>query len=54
MEDLDDLAPGDEQALLDRIDDEIVNEDLLERSGTRVRRCTYAPRLRSPLRPLLP
>jgi hypothetical protein len=31
MEDQDDCVPQDEQAIRDRIDDEIVNHDLLER-----------------------
>ena len=31
MEDQDDAFPDDEQAIRDRIDDELVNRDLLER-----------------------
>ena len=31
MEDRDDIPAGDEQALSDRIDDEIVNRELMER-----------------------
>jgi hypothetical protein len=31
MEDQDDIPAGEEQALIDRIDDEIVNRELMER-----------------------
>jgi hypothetical protein len=38
MEDQDDCLPQDEQAIRDRIDDEIVNRDLLEREAHEVAR----------------
>jgi hypothetical protein len=34
MEEEDEFSPNDEQAIRDRIDDEIVNRDLMERADT--------------------